>query len=262
MRFFLVLIIILCSFFNANSQITGISASKISSFTARVIPKDAAEFELNYGVNHSRKLWDQDGNTQSLYRSEDSINVSTTYGIRVAYAFTEKFELGAFVSPSSSNWSTKLNLMDKERFSFALMAGINLPFGNVVNDKRNRQASQVRSYGFGLISSHDLSDDASIDINLQLQDYMASAPGLTDQDKFFSIDYGQYVHNGTILLIASFAYQHSSAPGGNQTALSFNPGISFEMNPKFPIAVNGTFGLSGKNMQKVNGFNVAWMIAL
>lgn len=245
-----------------SSQITGITASKISSFNARAIPKDVSEFELNYGVNHSSKMWDQDGNSQSLYSSPDSVSVSTTFGIRAAYAFTNTFEIGAFLTSNSSNWSTKLNVVDKDRFSLALMAGLYLPFGNLVIDKRNRQASQVRSYGLGLISSHDLSDVASIDINIQLQDYMASAPGLTDQDRFFSIDYGHYVHNSTILLIASFAYQHSSAPGGNQTALNFNPGISFEMNPKFFIIANGMFGLSGKNMQKVNGFNVAWMISL
>lgn len=262
MRLLIIFLIQIFVVLTVSSQITGITASKVSSFNARAISKHGAEFELNYGVNHSSKMWDQDGNSQSLFQTEDSTSISTTFGIRLAYAFTETFELAAFVTPNSSNWSTKLNLVDQDKFSFALMGGVYLPFGNLIIDKNKLQSSQVRSYGLGLISSFEFSAVSSLDINLQIQDYFSSAPGLTNSDRFFTIDYGHYIQNSTILLIASFVYQNSSALGGNQTGLSFTPGISLEMNPNFIVLLNGSFGLSGKNMQKTNGFNVAWMINL
>lgn len=261
MRLILFFLFSFCLTISLSSQITGVSASKVSSFSARMINKDVAEFELNYGVNHSSQSWDQNGDLQSLYMSDDSTSVSTTFGFRIAYAFTSKFELGGFFTSSSSNWSAKLNLVDQDKLAFSLIAGVYLPFGNLVIDKNNRQSSQVRSYGLGVASTYEFNDVSSIDFNLQVQDYFSSAPGLTNSDRFMSLDYGHYIRNNTILLVAAFVYQHSLATGGNQTGLSFTPGVSLEMNPNFIMLINGSFGFAGQNMQKSNGFNVAWMMS-
>lgn len=242
-------------------QINGISASKIGSFNARTLDPYVAEFEPNYGITHTKEQWDADGNLIPLYQSRDSVSIASMLAFRVAYSFSHTFEVGAFLSSSSSNWAAKYNFLNKEKYALGLMAGVTLPFGaTTVIDRNNLQASQVRSYGLGLIGTIDFNENSSIDMNIQIQDYFSSADGLSQSDRFFSIDYGHYINQQTILLAASLGYQHSSLEVGSQEVVTFSPGISFEMNPRYFIVANGSFSLSGKNSQKSNGFNVAWTI--
>ena len=134
-----------------------------------------------------------------------------------------------------------------------------IPFdGNTLIDRSNRNSSQVRSFGFGLAATYDFNDKSSVDANVQYQDYFRSVPGLNNNDFFASVDYGHYVLKNDVLLVASFVYQNSSADFGNQTLLTFLPGIALESNPNFIILLNGQFSLTGTNVQNTTGFNVAW----
>ncbi len=242
-----------------SAQIAGVTATKVSSFSARTLDKYGVEFEPNYGINSASRFWDENGNSIAIYQSADSIAFSSSLGLRFGYAFSEHFEVGAFVTDNGSNWSAKYKLTDSDKFATAVFAGMFVPFGaNTVIDRSNRNPNQVRTFGLGLAATYDFSDKNSIDANVQYQDYFRNTPELNNNDIFASVDYGHYIFNNDVLLVGSFVYQSSSADFGNQTLLSFTPGIGLEMNSNFIILFNGQFSLIGTNVQNTTGFNVAW----
>ena len=141
------------------------------------------------------------------------------------------------------------------------MGGINLPYGNTVIKRGSRTADQTVSYSLGLIGSIQIDDFSSIDLNIQRQDYFSSTDiNLPKQDIFFSMDYGQYIGESGIQLMASMTYQKSNFDGFSSNVFSIYPGLSLEMKDNFFIVANAAFDLTGKNNAKTSGFAIAWTI--
>jgi len=259
---YLLLILLFCSLSHTYAQIGGLTASKINSFNHAPIPKGSAEFEPNVTYSFSSKSWDDQGELKNTFSSLDSISVESGISFRMAYTLTDLWEVGTIIASDYSSWSVKRELMTKGPLGLGIMAGINVPYGITTIDRSLRAADQVSNYGIGLISSYELSIDASIDLNVQYQDYFHAAEDISNSDIFISLDYGHYINQQNIYLIASFLYQNSSLEIGNLSKLTFSPGISIEMKKSYLIVINANLDLTGQNTDKTNGFNVAWTMTL
>lgn len=243
-------------------QIGGVTGSKISSFNAAAIPQGTAEFEPSYSFSSSSQFWDNDGTLQPLLGSNDIVQKNTSIALRMAYPMTEKLEVGSILTSNSSSWSFKHLSYSRNKLDIGVMGGVNIPYGNTIIDKNNKQAGQVLSYGMGGIFSYQFTDDGSMDVNIQYQDYAGSADGLQNSDIFISADYGQYFDDQSWQLVASFLYQYSAYDQSSGSILSFTPGIIFEMKKDYLIVINGSFALTGSNNTKSNGMSIAWTITI
>lgn len=243
-------------------QIGGIAGSKINAINHAAIPVGSAEFEPNYNYTLSNKVWDGNGNEANLFSSPDSVLINTSVSLRMAYAFTKNFEVGAQIGNDFSNWSVRYEVMTKDKFGLGLVAGYNLPFGNVVLDRSKRTPDQVSAFVLGLTTSYEFNPSTSIDFNYQYQGYFQDAEGIPSHDSFFYLDAGHYINGSAILIMGSLSYQYSNILDANATKLTFYPGISTEVKDNYFLVLNGMFDLSGKNSEKTSGFAVAWTIIL
>lgn len=252
-----IILFLLCQITNA--QITGISASKVVAYTVINIPHNTVEFEPSFGSSWSSRQYDKDGNVVNLYNSPDSASVSSGLAWRITYGLFDKMEIGTSFSPSFSSvsWSTKYMVIGNDKYGFSIMAGMTNPLGNRVYNKSQRTANDVTSYGLGLIGSWFFTDQLSLDINTQFQNYSESVNGVSDGDFFFSADIGNYILNNKILLLASFSHQRSTYPTLTQKKWTFSPGVSIEYANNFLVVVNGSFDFAGRNIFKQHGFGIA-----
>ncbi len=244
------------------SQIGGISASKLNSVNHAPIPKGDAEFEPNVTYSYSSKTWNGTGDLQDRFQSPDSLQIDGAVSFRLAYTLSDQYEVGAIIADEYSSWSVKRELMTKGQMGLGMMAGLNLPFGTATINRSQRTGDQVATYGLGLIGSYQMSDDASIDVNLQYQGYFNDVESNADSDVFLSLDFGQYINDQNIYLIGSWLYQHSSITEGTQSKLTFSPCIALEMKRSYMITINANLDLIGKRTDKTSSFNVAWTITL
>lgn len=228
------------------SQIGGVTGTKINALNHKAIDTGSAEFEPNYSIIQSSKYWDENGEENDIYNSKDSIYWETGISFRMAYALSDKFEVGTLLANDYSNWSVKYAYLTKEKLGIGLQGGFNLPYGITVIDKTNRQADQVASYILSLSGSYEFSKLLSIDANIQYQDYFDSVDQLQNSDIFVYVDAGQYISDGGVLLMASVSYQQSKFDLFNQNKFSFYPGVAFEMKDNFFLVLNCSFDLSGK----------------
>ena len=60
-----------------SAQIAGVTATKVNSFNARTLDKNTVEFEPNYGITSASRFWDDNGTSQPIFQSADSIAFSS-----------------------------------------------------------------------------------------------------------------------------------------------------------------------------------------
>lgn len=240
-------------------QIGGVTAGRINSISAAPITVHSAEFEPNYGFTSSQSQWDESSKLTSLYSSPDSLLIKTSFSLRIAYGLSDKIEVGTFISPEFSNWSLKYLIDQIGKTQIGLIGGINIPYGNTIVKKGARTADQTLSYGLGIASTVLLNERTAIELNIQHQGYFSDFdPDIPNRDLFFYMDYGQYISNNNIQLLASISFQESKFATYSSTVFSIYPGVSLEMKDNFLIVVNGAFDLFGKNASKTKGFALAW----
>jgi len=244
------------------AQIAGVSPTKINAINHTPIPKGTAEFEPNYGYTSFHEFWDNNGDLNNIFSTSDSIQVETSVSFRMAYAFTDNLEFGSFIANDFSNWSLKYKTFENENIGLGVIAGLNLPFGNIIKNKSEKQSDQIANYALGVVGSFQLSAQASIDFNLQRQDYFSSHQELPNHDWFYYLDYGHYVANDGIQLMSGLSYQISPFEEFKQTKLTYYPGVAFEMTDNFVVAINGAFDIAGRNTEKTNGIAIAWTMPL
>lgn len=242
------------------AQVGGVSGSKINAVNHVPIAVGLAEFEPSYNFARYGQQWNDDSDLINIFSSSDSIVIDASFNLRMAYAFTEELEFGCNLGADYSNWSAKYALFTENKLGLGLLAGVNFPFGFQVVDTKNRGVDQIGTYGIGVIASYELSEESSLDFNMQRQDYFQKHPALPSSDLFIYLDYGHYI--GDFFMLASISYQHSSFDGFEQNKLSFSPGVSIEMKPEYLIVANANFDILGKNIEKSMGLSVAFTITL
>lgn len=243
---------------SATGQIGGVTGTKINALDHSAIDTGAAEFEPNYCIVASSKFWDESGDLQNTYGSSDSVSYESQISFRMAYAISDKWEVGTLLGQDFSNWSVKYALLSEEKLGLGIQGGINIPYGMTIIDKTSRTPDQISTYIFSTSGSYKFSESLSLDVNLQYQDYFHSSNELSNSDLFLFADVGKYLGSSKVLLMGSISYQISQFDLFTQNKFSFYPGIAFEMKDNFFLVLNGSFDLTGKNIEKTSGFAMAW----
>lgn len=262
MKFWTLFIFILIINVSAKAQIGGISNGKLNAISHLPLEKGTAEFEPNYGFYSASKFWDNDGALKLKYGSEDSLEINSQVSFRMAYPFSDKFELGTFIAEDFTNWSFKYTILNQAKFGMALLGGLNFPFGTTVIDKSQRQAEEHSQFILGIASSHQFNEATSVDLNIQYQDYFNAHPEIPNSDIFLFADIGHYIGDSGIQLVSSISYQWSQFENLSSTKATFYPGVSFEMDGNYGFVLNGVFDLLGQNAEKTTGINFAWTLLI
>jgi hypothetical protein len=245
-----------------SAQIGGISSIKVNAITHLPLAMGTAEFEPNYTFTRTTSFWDDDGELIPLFPNQDSANIETLVSFRMAYPISKKIEIGTFIASDFSNWSVKYTLLDQDRLGLATMGGINLPYGVTTVSTGTQSADNTIPYAYGLIGTYKISEKSSIDVNVQRQSYLSRGPQVPFAEYFFTADFGHYVGDQGIQLVHSVVGYVGQFDQSTWRSLTYFPGIVLEMKSNYAVTINGFFDLTGKNIGKTSGFNVAWTILL
>ena len=258
----LIAVIWIMSITFSSAQVGGISSLKINAITHLPLTLGTAEFEPNYTFTRTTSFWDDNGELIPIFPNQDSAIIETLVSFRMAYPLSKKIELGTFIASDFSNWSVKYTLLDQDKWGLASMGGINLPYGVTTVSTNTRSPDNTIPYAYGLIATYQISERSSIDVNVQRQSYISRGTLVPFAEYFFTADFGHYVGDQGIQLIHSVVSYIGQFDNSTARSLTYYPGIVLEMQSNYAVTVNGFFDLTGRNIGKTGGFNVAWTILL
>jgi len=235
------------------AQVSGVAGSKLNAISNFALPSGSLEFEPTFSSSKVGALW-TDGGLEKL----DEITVSSGLTWRMAYGLSDNTSIGVAMPSdfSSSNFGIQTALISKDVFSLGAMAGLTLPFGNRTFDRDDRTADDLTLFGTGLIGTWNFNEKASLDLNIQYQDYFNSIGAASPSSMFYYLDYGHYVNDGYILLIFAASYQTSKAGDLSSNVFSLYPSIAFEHSDRYVIVLNTQHDVFGKNASKTFGFGL------
>ncbi len=261
MKYFkLTLIIILINISNTiYSQIGGISASKLTSFSVGTVPQGKIELEPSFSHFNSKYYWDNDNNKQSIYSTTDSIRNISAMSFRFTYGITNNLELGVSVSPdvSMSNWGMRYIIYENKKLGIAAITGMNIPLGNQTIDKKLRLADNLLSLGVGGVMSYNISDNFSTDFTAQYQFRLEESAQQDKNAMFLNLDFGYYILNHKLQLATGFGYRGVQDDNGNHNVFTITPGVTIETGKAFIVVLYAPFDVIGKNEVVNNGFGFA-----
>jgi len=228
------------------SQVMGVSTDKLGAFNAETLPLGLFELEPTYSYARSLGFFD----SESAYRENPGIIISSVLSFRAAYGIGENLEIGANVSTQLDilSLSAKYYLIGNEKIGFGFIAGIN---SDITSGPRTL-SSLNRQVVFGITNHYNFTDIFSISNSIQLQD----ARDYLGNDLFINSEVGYYI-NSEMMLIAGLAWsKFSNSDVLESNVLSLYPGFNFE-KPMFNVALQCQFDLLGKNIDSYNGVSVS-----
>jgi len=257
-RFTLLFFIITISF-NLSAQIMGLSGSKLGSMTVDVVDHKKIEFEPSFFHVRSYQYWDNSGNLQNLYSTDDSVKVITGIGFRFTYGLWDKIELGMAVSTdvSAAAFSARYAFLQKEKYGVAIITGLNVPLGNRTVDQTIRATGNIANFGFGVVASYAFTDNLSVDFTGQYSRFLKET---SDHDRggfYLNTDVGYYILKKNIQLVGAIGYHSVSNDIGSHQVLTVNPGITIETSKNFIIVLSAPFDVYGRRENKNIGFSFA-----
>jgi len=254
------LIIILLNISNTiYSQIGGLSASKLGSFSVGVVPNNKIELEPSFSHYSSKYYWDNDNNRKSIFSTTDSVRNISAMSFRFTYGLWDKLELGVSVSPDvlMSNWGMRYIVYENEKLGLAAITGMNIPLGNQTIDKKLRIADNLLSLGFGGVMSYSFSENFSTDFTAQYQFHLEESAHHDKNAMFLNLDFGYYIFKHQLQLATGFGYRSVQDDNGNHNVFTITPGITVETGKTFIVVLYAPFDVMGKNEVVNNGFGFA-----
>ncbi|MBI9039572.1 MAG: hypothetical protein JEY97_15695 [Bacteroidales bacterium] len=247
-----------------NAQVGGISGSKISSYTVDVVNHHNVEFEPAFYHFNSRKRWDNNGNLDDFSVNSDSTKWITGLNFRVTYGLMDKLELG--VDFSSDMLLTRIGaryvFYDKEKTGLAAITGINIPMGNKTVSKSVRLSNTIAKAGGGLVFTGYILPDFSVDVNAQYFRFIEKTLDDGTNNWYLNSDFGYYLLERKLQLIAGFGYQFSKYGTFNTEVFTLYPGITVETGKQYIIVLSAGIDVLGKNTDKNIGAALALTIIL
>ncbi|RUA23617.1 MAG: hypothetical protein DSY76_09270 [Bacteroidetes bacterium] len=259
MKQFSLLSLLLIISFTSFAQIGGLSGSKLGSLTVDVVDDKKIEFEPSFFHARSSKYWDNSSDLQNIYSTSDSLKVVTGMGFRFSYGLWDKLELGMSISTDLSAAALGLRyvILQKEKYGFALISGMNFPLGNRTIDQTIRATGNIPQMGLGLVGSYSFSENLSIDFTGQYAHFLEET---NDKDRggvHLNSDLGYYVFNHQLQLIGGLGYHYIKNNVGSHQVLTVYPGITVETSRNFIIVISVPFDVYGQQENKNLGFNFA-----
>lgn len=235
---------------NVNGQIGGLSGSKLNSLCVDPVDKNQLEFEPGFYHLTSRKYWNDEGRIRNSFTTADSIYAESALRFRFTYGVTGKMEIGVNIPGDMSvgNWGFKYELYNDQTSAFALMGGLNTPFGNGTRNRKSDDNS-IQA-GLGAIYSWSPTEDFSTDFSIQ---GMQSFPKPEQEAaKYISVsaDAGYYLFNGKLQPAIGLGFQRFFCDNTRQYLLTLYPGLTIETGKDFVITIIHSIDLAGRNIER------------
>lgn len=250
--------VLLSSFFllfgyNVVAQISGISGTKISSFSYNPVPHKTVEFEPTLSSIFAKAYWADTGERKDF--DNDQFVVSSNIYWRISYGLNKRTELGlsATNNLSSINLGAKVWLINNEKTNFSAMFGYNIPLGNDTYAGDDYKHISFSNIGYGVIASFEFDAKNQLDVNFQIQHGFND---LNPAQLFINTDFGSYFLRDDLFVIFGVSYQQSIAGNINSNKLTIYPGLALETGKQFAFAVNSQHDLFGRNSFKTWGLNI------
>ena len=256
MKLILISLLVILSFF-ASAQIGGLSSSKLSSLSADVVNGNNMEFEPGFKSSRSNKYFDNDGNSQNIFSTSDSVRHVTGMAFRFTYGLWDKLEIGMSVSTDLSlvNIGTKYEFINKEKISVAVIAGLNVPMGNGTVNQSIRTTTNMLQAGLGGVVSYAFSNRLSADVTAQYAYFLKPTIDNNTGGMYINGDVGYYFFDNKFKLITGFGFYNINNDIGSHQALTVYPGFTVESGKNYIIACSVPFDVYGKNESKNVAFN-------
>lgn len=260
----LLLLIVFLFTINLSAQIGGLSALKLGSFSATVVPDKQMEFEPGFGYYQTSYYWDDNSDLQEIYSTSDSTHYVSAMSFRFTIGLWDKLELGVSISPdlAISNWGARYIISQNERMGFAAIGGVNIPLGNRVIDKRLRTNDDIANAGFGGVFSYSFTDKFSTDFAAQYMYYLDETVNNEKGSAYLHLDVGYFILNGNIQLISGLAYARSKNDICCSSVLTLNSGFAVETGKNYSIAFNFPVDIYGKHQTRNTGLSFVLTILL
>lgn len=265
MRKYQILLLILLFADNLFGQIAGLSASKLGTLSADVVPAGTIEFEPFFAYSLSTKVFDQNGSRQNLFSSPDSTMRFSASGFRFSYGVMKNLEWGVSVplDVSEIRFGTKYKIPLEGKLKLAIIAGYSTILGNQIYVRRSAVHETTPSLNAGFVLSYYFSDKFSIDFDTQFQKHtQISSTGHTE-GYYLNTDIGYYLLDKVNFIIGiNYNYQFYEIHSRNSNILTLNTGIAIEKASNFILVLNAPFDILGRNEYQTKGFGMALTIIL
>ncbi|MBT6688052.1 MAG: hypothetical protein HN704_09535 [Bacteroidetes bacterium] len=265
MRKFILLLSIISSISISYSQVGGLSASKLGTLCADVVPVQTIEFEPFFEFSSTSNIFDNNGEKKALFSTKDSIQFFSSMGFRFSYGLFKNFEIGVSlpVDVSTISFGAKYKLPFERKFSAGLLAGYNTIIGNSVYQKKKSIYAETPAMIAGIITTYEFSDKFSFDFNAQFHKHIYTIIGGHNYGYSLSSDFGYYIIEDVNFIIgANYSQNKFDDIGNDSYLLTINPGIAIEKAKNFILVLNTPLSLLGKNEYKTSGFGLALTIML
>lgn len=258
MKRVIIFLVIACAVNLVHAQIGGISGSKLAAYCVDVVDHNHLEFEPGLYQMKSNTAWAMDGNLYNLHESPDSLDTSNGMYLRMTYGLWDKLEFGTTVSSDlvASNWGARFVIFKKEKVGLATIAGINFPLVSKSRNKNIDLSNADYSFGGGLVSTIDFSENLSLDMTAQYVMPFNTDNWQQMSGQIINFDLGYYVHNRQLQLIGGVGYSRFVTGDEVSELLSVCHGVTIETE-RFIIVACLPTDIYGTNAIKSNGAMLA-----
>lgn len=238
------------------SQISGISANKLTVQSASVVGKGAIEFEPAFTVMNSKSYFDESGNLLK----HNGINTFSSMDFRITAGITDNLEFGTSIPSTIEEvvFGAKYLVYEDTKFSFALSSGVELPAGNKFVADSLAFFENIFTAAIGPVFTYNFSESSSLDFTF----VFTSALGSKDfSDVLYGgIGWGYLIRDNLqfVAELAGYACLDKKICSGK---LSLFPGITYDITENFSFALGFQHDLLGKNEENNFGYFGAFTIS-
>ena len=265
-KFTLFLILLSFIYLNANAQVAGISASKLTTYNAFTIERNHLEIEPLFSWISSRSAFNDHGGRYFYSANHDSLITSRALLLRGTYSPFKNLEIGTLIASDLNSLSVglKYSFFDNKRFAVSFIYGANWS-GQYSNGQKPetipKPDTRVAAYVGGFALTRQFSEKLSWDTDLQYQTCFSGGHSFQN-DYFVNSELGYYIFNHQLQLVGGFAYhyQNTKTVGRDDYSLVFNPGVTIETGKSYIIVLYAPVSLFGKNMEIYRGISLAFTL--
>jgi hypothetical protein len=249
---------------NLSAQVAGISASKLATYDAVVIPKYTLEVEPSFTYLYSRHWFNVDSHSVPYTLSQDSSLLMKDFFMRFTYGVGKGLEMGAFINGNLGCYSfgAKWRLLQNTKSGLVMLLGTNF------SDQSNKVYRNSGFYGKtlslagGFAYTRNFNPRLSWDVDIQAQHTLLAGATLSN-NYFLDTEMGYYVFDHRLQLAGGFSFNYNHHFDDNMTTyrLTLNPGVTIETGKSYILVLYFPVDVIGKSVENAYGFSLAFTLA-
>jgi len=249
------------------AQVAGVSASKLTTIDATLVPEHTLEAEPSFVYLFGRKAFDNDGKLVNVFPNPDTAVLLKDLFFRFTYGTAKHLEIGTSFAASLSTFSfgAKYRFVEHKKFLAVALLGFNFSSQSNFGIRHTGFFGKFISIAGGVALTENFSPDFSLDVELQYQNTFCYDGSLSD-NYYFDSGLGYYVFHHTLQIAGGFSYQYhhlkKEEDGPDGYLLSFHPGVTIETGKSFIIVFYTPIDLIGRNQGRFAGFSFAFTFSV